>query len=37
MIMDWDYLLKRGVAEVIVESEMVELLNTGKQLWLKEG
>ena len=32
-----DYLLTRGVAEVIVEQEMVELLNSGKKLRLKEG
>ena len=31
------YLLKRGVAEVIVEEEMVELLGSGKKLRLKEG
>ena len=30
-------LLKRGVAEVIVEKEMVELLSSGKKLRLKEG
>ncbi len=30
-------LLKRGVAEVIVESEMIELLRSGKKLRLKEG
>ena len=30
-------LLKRGVAEVIVEEEMVELLRSGKKLRLKEG
>jgi tyrosyl-tRNA synthetase len=32
-----DYLLKRGVAEIIVEPEMVELLRSGKKLRLKEG
>jgi tyrosyl-tRNA synthetase len=32
-----DYLLKRGVAEIIVEQEMVELLNLGRKLRLKEG
>jgi len=32
-----DYLLKRGVAEIIVEQEMVELLNSGRKLRLKEG
>ena len=31
------YLLKRGVAEIIVEPEMVELLHSGKKLRLKEG
>jgi len=31
------YLLKRGVAEIIVEEEMVELLRSGKKLRLKEG
>ncbi|MDD5037722.1 MAG: tyrosine--tRNA ligase [Dehalococcoidales bacterium] len=31
------YLLKRGVAEVIVEKEMLELLHSGKKLRLKEG
>jgi len=30
-------LLGRGVAEVIVEEEMIELLRSGKQLRLKEG
>ena len=30
-------LLGRGVAEVIVEEEMVELLRSGKKLRLKEG
>ena len=30
-------LLKRGVAEIIVEDEMVELLRSGKRLRLKEG
>jgi tyrosyl-tRNA synthetase len=32
-----DYLLKRGVAEIIVEQEMVELLHSGRKLRLKEG
>ena len=32
-----DYLLKRGVAEVIVAEEMRELLRSGKKLRLKEG
>ncbi|MFC2056599.1 tyrosine--tRNA ligase [Chloroflexota bacterium] len=31
------YLLKRGVAEVIVEEEMEGLLHSGKKLRLKEG
>jgi len=35
--MDIDHLLKRGVAEVIVEQEMRELLRSGKELRLKEG
>jgi len=34
---DISYLLKRGVAEVIVEQEMEELLGSGKKLRLKEG
>ncbi len=32
-----NYLLRRGVAEIIVEQEMVELLRSGKKLRLKEG
>jgi len=32
-----NHLLRRGVAEVIVEEEMVELLRSGKKLRLKEG
>jgi len=31
------YLLKRGVAEIIIEEEMVKLLHSGKKLRLKEG
>ncbi len=31
------HLLERGVAEVIVEKEMIELLRSGKKLRLKEG
>ncbi len=31
------YLLRRGVAEIIVEQELVELLQSGKKLRLKEG
>ena len=34
---DISYLLKRGVAEIIVEQDMVELLRSGKRLRLKEG
>ncbi|MFC1861897.1 tyrosine--tRNA ligase [Chloroflexota bacterium] len=34
---DVNYLLKRGVAETIVEEEMIELLRSGKKLRLKEG
>ena len=34
---DINHLLKRGVAEIIVEQEMIELLRSGKQLRLKEG
>lgn len=30
-------LLKRGVAEIIVEAELIELLHSGKKLRLKEG
>ncbi len=34
---DVNRLLKRGVAEIIVEEEMVQLLHSGKKLRLKEG
>jgi len=34
---DISRLLKRGVAEIIVEEEMVQLLRSGKKLRLKEG
>ena len=34
---DINRLLKRGVAEIIVEEEMIELLRSGKKLRLKEG
>jgi len=34
---DINYILKRGVAEIIVEEEMVQLLSSGKKLRLKEG
>jgi tyrosyl-tRNA synthetase len=35
--LDIDYVLKRGVAEIIVEKEMGALLRSGKKLRLKEG
>jgi len=31
------YLLKRGVAEIIIEEDMVKLLRSGRKLRLKEG
>ncbi|MFH1775495.1 MAG: tyrosine--tRNA ligase [Chloroflexota bacterium] len=34
---DFSHLLKRGVAEIIVEAEMSRLLHSGKRLRLKEG
>ncbi len=34
---DLSRLLRRGVAEVIVEDELVKLLNSGRRLRLKEG
>ena len=34
---DAGYLLKRGVAEIIIEEEMIKLLRSGKKLRLKEG
>ncbi len=34
---DINHLLRRGVAEIIVREEMVELLRSGKKLRLKEG
>ena len=34
---DINYLLRRGVAEIIVEEEMAELVRSGKKLRLKEG
>ncbi len=34
---DMTHLLQRGVAEIIIEAEMVELLRSGKKLRLKEG
>jgi len=35
--LDLKYLLKRGVAEIIVEDEMAQLLRSGRKLRLKEG
>ena len=32
-----NYLLKRGVAEIIIEAELIELLRSGKKLRLKFG
>ena len=34
---EFNYLLRRGVAEIIVKEEMVELLRSGKKLRLKGG
>jgi tyrosyl-tRNA synthetase len=34
---DMGYLLKRGVAEIIVEEEMIQWLRSGRKLRLKEG
>ncbi len=34
---DINHLLKRGVAEIIIEEEMIALLRSGKKLRLKEG
>ena len=34
---DIDRLLQRGVTEIIVEAEMIELLRSGRKLRLKEG
>ena len=34
---DIKYLLKRAVAEIIIEEELVELLRSGKKLRIKEG
>ena len=34
---DTNYLLKRAVAEIIIEEELIELLRSGKKLRLKEG
>ncbi|MFC1948889.1 tyrosine--tRNA ligase [Chloroflexota bacterium] len=35
--MDTEFLLKRGVAEIIVEEELREMLKSGRKLRLKEG
>jgi len=37
VITDLDYVLRRGVAEIIVESELRERLRSGEKLRLKEG
>ena len=37
MSTDFNFLLKRGVSEIISEEELVKLLNSGKKLRLKEG
>ena len=37
MSTDLNFLLKRGVSEIISEEELVKLLNSGKKLRLKEG
>jgi len=37
MDINLNHLLKRGVAEIIIEEEMIELLRSGKKLRLKEG
>jgi tyrosyl-tRNA synthetase len=34
---DFNFLLKRGVSEIISEEELLKLLNSGKKLRLKEG
>ncbi|MFC1870009.1 tyrosine--tRNA ligase [Chloroflexota bacterium] len=36
-ILEFDHLLSRGVAEIIVKEEMIQLLRSGKKLRLKEG
>jgi tyrosyl-tRNA synthetase len=33
----FDTILKRGVAEVIIEAELIQLLNSGRMLTLKQG
>ena len=37
MSTDMNFLLKRGVSEIISEEELIKLLNSGKKLRLKEG
>jgi tyrosyl-tRNA synthetase len=37
MSTDFNFLLKRGVSEIISEEELEKLLNSGKKLRLKEG
>jgi tyrosyl-tRNA synthetase len=37
IITDIDYVLKRAVSEVVIESELRDLLRSGKKLRLKEG
>ena len=37
MSIDFNFLLKRGVSEIISEEELLKLLNSGKKLRLKEG
>ena len=37
MSTDFNFLLKRGVSEIISEEELLKLLNSGKKLRLKEG
>ncbi|NQT48651.1 MAG: tyrosine--tRNA ligase, partial [Chloroflexi bacterium] len=37
MTTDLDSLLRRGVAEIIVETELVRLLESGRPLRLKQG
>ena len=37
MTVDMNFLLKRGVSEIISEEELIKLLNSGKKLRLKEG
>ena len=37
MSTDFNFLLKRGVSEIISEEELLKLLSSGKKLRLKEG